>query len=567
MSHFKCQPPRDAQYTISTTKSGKDVLNDPKLNKGTAFTAAERQSLGLHGLLPTAVETMAQQVAKHYAQYTAFQTDLERNIYLHALYNNNEMLFYQLLSEHLEEMLPIIYTPTVGTAVQKFSAQFRRERGIYISYHERENMRAILEQQLSERDAHTCIVTDGSAVLGIGDQGIGGMAIAIGKQIVYALCGGLNPLNIIPIQLDCGTDNETLLADPHYLGWRHRRISEDEYQAFIEAFVTTINDIVPGIFIHWEDVAREHAVQILNQYDRQVCTFNDDIQGTGAVTMACLLSAIKKTGSSLAEQRIVIHGAGAAALGIAQHIAQAMQMQGIPVQQSSQQFYLLNRRGLLTQSMSGLNELQLQFAQADAAVADWPEAARKDLLGVVQQVKPTILIGCSTQAGAFSEAVVRTMADGVAQPIILPLSNPSQCSEVNPEDAIRWSDGRALVATGSPFAPVQYAGSEYTISQCNNALIYPAIGLGVTVARASRVSFEMLQAASEALSELMQNNANGNQLLPQLTAYPDASMQVARAVAKQAFKEGVSAYDEWTDLEDALQAVFWKPGYRPIQND
>lgn len=561
---FKSEPAFDAEYVNQTALVGKALLGCAQLNKGTAFSQQERDAFQLHGLLPAAIETMEQQLARHYAQYEMFQTDLERNVYLHALYNNNEMLFYQLIARHLIGMLPVIYTPTVGAAVEKFSAQFRRERGLYLCYEDRRHMRVRLQQMLAGRDVDTCIVTDGTAVLGIGDQGIGGMAIAIGKQIVYALCGGVSPMNVLPIQLDLGTDNEALLADPGYLGWRHRRVTGQAYDDFIAQFVSTITDLVPGMYIHWEDVAREQAVAILTRYQQDVCTFNDDIQGTGAVTMACLLAALAQTGQDLTQQRIVIHGAGAAALGIAEHLSQAMQGLGLSETDANRCFYLLNRRGLLTDDMSGLNSNQMRFAQPRASLVAWSQQTDLDLLQVVTEVKPTVLIGCSTQAGAFNEKVVRTMAKHVKRPIILPLSNPSDKSEVVPEDAIRWTDGQALVATGSPFAPVTYKGKCHVISQCNNALIYPAVGLGVRVSRAKRVTFGMLQAASEALSVQAQQGED-QQLLPALSQFPKASIPVAVAVAKQARDEDVAGVGDEVDLQAVVEKWFWQPGYRPME--
>ena len=563
MALLRCEPAFAARYTIKTPLLGKALLGCAQLNKGTAFSDQERDQFQLHGLLPAAIENIEEQLDRHYTQYCMFQTDLERNIYLHALYNNNEMLFYQLIAKHLSDMLPIIYTPTVGVAVEKFSAQFRRERGLYLCYQDRHHMRERLQQQLAERAIDTCIVTDGTAVLGIGDQGIGGMAIAIGKQIVYALCGGVNPMNVLPIQLDLGTDNEALLADPTYLGWRHQRITGQAYDDFIDQFITIVTDLVPGMYIHWEDVAREQAVAILARYQNDVCTFNDDIQGTGAVTMACLLAALVRTKQDLTQQRIVIHGAGAAALGIADHLSQAMQLAGMSEQQANRCFYLLNRRGLLTDDMTGLNAHQKRFAQPRAALASWAQQEDLNLLQVVTEVKPTILIGCSTQAGAFTEQVVRAMAEHTPRPIILPLSNPSDKSEIVPEDAIRWTNGRALVATGSPFAPVEYQGQTFVISQCNNALIYPAIGLGVRVSRAKRVTFGMLQAASMALSLQVQDGAD-QQLLPALSQYPEASVAVALAVANKARSEGVAGVADDVDLQAAVNDWFWRPGYRPM---
>lgn len=556
MQSFRCVPDDAADFTFETTLQGKMLLGMPQLNKGTAFTEGERRMLALEGLLPDTVESLDEQLVRHYEQYQAFESDLARNIYLHVLYSNNETLFYALLAKHLHEMLPVVYTPTVGAAVEKYSTQFRRERGLYLCYNDRDRMRGILEAQLQDRCIRACVVTDGTAVLGIGDQGVGGMAIAIGKQIVYALCGGVNPMQILPIQLDCGTDNEVLLNDPYYLGWRHKRIRGQAFDDFVEQFVATISELVPGIFIHWEDVEREQAVTILDRYQDRFPTFNDDIQGTGAVTMACLLAAIARTGSSLIEQRIVIHGAGAAALGVADHIANAMQQAGLSEAESHARFYLLNRRGLLTTKMEGLSAHQMRFAK-DMDAMDSLEA-------VVAKVKPTVLIGCSTQTNAFTQSIVETMSQHVERPIILPLSNPISKTEILPGDAIAWSHGKALVATGSPFDDVVYEGKTYVVSQCNNAFIYPAIGMGVLCARASCVSFTMLQAASVALSQCVASDANPSALLPALSQYPETSFQVALAVAKQAVKEGRSSLDE-AQVEANLKQMFWRPGYRPIQ--
>lgn len=570
MRSYSLRKDSQGQPYLLTHLSGRGVMGNPLLNKSCGFDLAEREEFGLLGQLPQQVETIEGQAKRHYQQFCTFKTDLERNIYLNALYNSNEILFYQLVSEHLEEMLPVIYTPTVGLAVERFSMQFRRTRGLYLAYKDKHRIDALLAEVLDD-EIELVVITDGSAVLGIGDQGIGGMAISIGKVMVYCLVGGINPHRVLPIQLDVGTDNAAQLENPFYLGARHPRISGPDYDRFIDDFITSVKKFSPNAYLHWEDFAREPATKILSTYKDNTCTFNDDIQGTGAVTLACILAAMNRANyDTLSEQRIVILGAGSAAIGIADQLVDAMVREGTSLEDARKQFWLLNSRGLLTDSMLNLNIFQTPYCRLEETVSGWHrnDKDQLDLLEVVRQVKPTILIGCSTVKDAFTQDIVELMAQSVKRPIILPLSNPIDRSEGNPAALLHWTKGQALVATGSPFAPVVVDDVTYEIAQCNNAFIFPAIGLGVTVAKATRLTDSMLLAASKSLAEYaLEHNTRGASLLPPLHLFPEYSKKIALAVAKSATEEGVSRLKDGTDLEGAIDECFWKPCYYPLRRE
>lgn len=551
---------------IDTSLCGHDLLDTPKLNKGCAFTQEEREKFNLIGLLPHQVETLEQQVARMYVQYHEHHTNLGRNIYLNVLHDYNETLFYKLVSEHLAEMLPIIYTPTVGDAVQRFSLEHRKPKGLYISYPDRDNIEKILDNRLPP-EVDLTVVTDGEAVLGIGDQGIGGINISSAKLMVYTLCGGISPHRVLPIQLDVGTNNPHLLNDPMYLGWRHERISGQEYDDFVDRFVQAITKKFPHILIHWEDLGRDNARRILSRYRNKICTFNGDMQGTGVVALSCVLAGVIASGIPLKDQRVVILGAGTAGVGIADQICQAMQRAGLSEEQARSRFWLIDRPGLLTKESSPLS-FQEPYAKNKEEILNW-ELRDPEYIGlydVVKNVKPTILIGSSTAAGAFNEEIVKTMAANVDRPIIMPLSNPTSLAEAKPEDLLKWTEGKAIIATGSPFPDVFYNDKWYRIAQSNNALAFPGIGLGAIAAKAKYLTDDMLWAATEALSEcspVYQDKMAP--LLPKLSETKMVSFNVALAVAEQARKEGLAQITDNENLAEVIKKIIWEPKYYPYR--
>lgn len=549
---------------IRTSLTGQDLLSASKINKGGAFTTEERALFGLTGLLPLQVETLEQQAARMYVQYHEHHSNLGKNIYLNVLHDYNETLFYKLASEHLEEMLPIIYTPTVGEAVQRFSLEHRKAKGLYISYNQRDDIDTILKHRLPP-EVDLTVVTDGEAVLGIGDQGIGGINISNAKLMVYTLCGGINPHRVLPIQLDVGTNNPHLLNDPMYLGWRHERITGQPYDDFIEQFVTALTKQFPHIFLHWEDLGRDNARRILTRYQNQICTFNGDMQGTGVVALACVLAGIIGSGIELPHHRIVIMGAGTAGVGIADQIYQAMRHTGLNEEEARARFWLIDRPGLLTQKTT-LLPFQQPYARRGLDTAHWTrrEPPYIGLYDVVKNIQPTILIGCSTVPHAFNEEIIKLMASQVERPIIMPLSNPTALAEATPEELIRWTNGRALIATGSPFTDILYQGQSYRIAQSNNALAFPGIGLGAIAAQARYVTDNMLWAATQALSRCsMVHLDKMAPLLPKLSEARMVSFSVAQAVALQARKEGIAQVDEHCNLTERIKQTLWEAKYFP----
>jgi malate dehydrogenase (oxaloacetate-decarboxylating) len=527
---------------VKTSLSGRNLLSNPQLNKGCAFTQKEREIFDLIGLLPHHVETLEQQVIRMHAQYHEQQTNMGKNIYLNVLHDYNETLFYKLINEHLEEMLPVIYTPTIGEAVERFSLEHRKPRGHYISYPERNHIEKILDNRLSP-EIDLIVVTDGEAILGIGDQGIGGINISSAKLMVYSLCGGINPNRVLPIQLDVGTNNQALLADPMYLGWRHERISGQAYDDFIDAFVYAVIKKNPHIFLHWEDIGRENASRILTRFRPKICTFNDDMQGTGVVTLSCILSAGTVTNTPLSEQRIVIFGSGTAGIGIANHICDGMQREGIAHTLARQQFWLLDKQGLLTETSDSLQSFQKTYARTLSELTHWTlrDPHSIQLYDVIKNVKPTILIGCSAVAGAFTEEIITLMANQVERPLIMPLSNPTYKAEAKPEDVLAWTRGKAMIATGSPFPDVNFNDQLIRIAQSNNAFAFPGIGLGAIAVKAKHLTDDMLWAATNALSQhspIMQDKNAA--LLPKISHAKSISYQVALAVARQAQAEGIA---------------------------
>ncbi len=545
------------QTVIETTLSGNDLLGTPKLNKGCAFTLEERKTFDLTGLLPTQVETLEQQAARMYVQFGEHQTNLGKNIYLNVLHDYNETLFYKLVSQHLEEMLPIIYTPTVGEAVQRFSTELRKPKGLYISYEDKDRLDELLDHRIN---AHIdlSVVTDGEAVLGIGDQGIGGINISIAKLMVYTLCGGISPHRVLPIQLDVGTNNPHLLNDPMYMGWRHERIHGQAYDDFIQQFVSAITKKFPHLLLHWEDMGRDNARRILTKYRNEICTINGDMQATGVVALACVLAGVMASGIPLKDHRVVILGAGTAGVGIADQIVSAMQREGLSEKDALSRFWLVDRQGLLTDETDCL-PFQKPYVRAASDVKDWGGTT---LVDVVKNTKPTILIGCSTVAGAFNEEVVHLMQSSTERPIIMPLSNPTSLAEAKPEDLLRWTDGKAIIATGSPFPEVLHDARKIRIAQSNNALAFPGIGLGTIAAKARHLTDNMLFAATTALAECSPVTQDKMApLLPKLAEARMVSYKVALAVANAARADGVSSLPKEADLPAIIRQMMWEPRY------
>jgi malate dehydrogenase (oxaloacetate-decarboxylating) len=554
---------RAAEVVSPRIPRGMDLLDTPLLNKGTAFSDTERTQFGLHGLLPPCVETLEEQVARAHEAYARKEDDLERHIYLRALQDNNEVLFYRLLLEHIEQMTPIIYTPTVALACQQFSHIYRRPRGMFIGYPQRDSIAELLRNRPNP-NVDVIVVTDGERILGIGDQGVGGLGIPIGKLSLYTLIGGIRPERTLPIVLDVGTNNAERIDDPEYLGWRHERITGDDYFAFIEQFVAAVKEELPETCLQWEDFANTHARPILERYRDQLLTFNDDIQGTAAVALGTILAAIKVTGKSLKDQQIVMLGAGAAATGVADGLRAAMTEEGLTEEEARSRFWLVNSKGVLHSGRKDLSNEQMIYAQPENRIAGWPRTCNGNigLADVIGRIEATILVGLSTVSCAFSETIVREMARKVERPIIFPLSNPTSKCEATPEDLIRWSDGHALVATGSPFAPVSYNGREIPIAQCNNVYIFPAVGLGVIASSARRITDSMMLAAARTLAAnspaLKDPFAS---LLPSLTDLRRVAADIALAVGIAAQKDGVAAHVTEDELRARVMATQWTPVY------
>ena len=541
---------------------GMELLDDPLLNKGTAFSLEERLALGLDGLLPPQVESLDEQVGRAYRAFLRKPDDLERHIYLRALQDTNEVLFYRLLLDHLEEMVPVVYTPVVALGCEEFSHIYRRPRGLILAYPLRESLPELLRNR-SHREIDVIVVTDGERILGIGDQGAGGLGIPIGKLSLYTLIGGIRPERTLPIALDVGTNNLERLRDPEYLGWRHARVTGPDYDAFIDRFVAAVQQELPDVLLQWEDFAIDHARPILERYRDRLLTFNDDIQGTAAVVLAALLRAVGISGTRLVDQRIVLLGAGSAALGVADYVREAMAQEGLPAGDARRRFWLVNSKGLLETRRTDLTPDQRGYAAPSEEVAGWSDGgAPIDLAAVVRHVHPTILIGLSTVGGAFHEPIVREMAGHVARPIILPLSNPTVRSEAAPADLYAWTDGRALVATGSPYPPVEHGGSRVRIAQCNNVYIFPALGLGIRASRARRVTDGMILGAARALAEHPAvAAATDAALLPALPQLRAVARDVAIAVGEAAERDGVAPVVDGRVLRAQVEAERWTPAY------
>jgi malate dehydrogenase (oxaloacetate-decarboxylating) len=561
---------QNSESCCETKARGLDVLNSPQLNKGTAFTADERNALGLNGLLPSDVGTLDSQVRRAYIQYDRLPDALSRNIYLTSLHDRNEVLFYRLFSEHLREMIPIVNDLTVGMAMEQYHHECRRPRGVYLSI---DHTDAIEHAFASVRpgEIDLIVATDGEQILGIGDWGVGAIEVSIGKLAIHTAAGGIDPARVVPVMLDVGTNRESLLDDPTYIGNRHTRIRGKRYDAFIDAYFKVVTRLFPGALLQWEDFAPGNGRRILEKYGDRACIFNDDIQGTGAITLAAVISAVRVCGTPLRNQRVVIFGAGTAGIGIADQIRHAMVIEGLSKEDAAKRFWCVDRQGLLTTDMADLGDHQVAYARPAAESSTWKHDGKHngngngvDLAEVVHRVKPTMLIGASTVAGSFTEAIVKDMAANTDRPIIFALCNPPARAAANPADLILWTDGRALIATGSPFGPVTHKGVTYVIGQVNNAMLYPGLALGTIVSRASRISDSMFVAAASAVSSLVAVRLPGASLLPHIDNMRSVSATVAVAVAEAAEAEGLARV-QFDDIVQDVQDAMWQPEYRRIQ--
>jgi len=556
--------PTETQPTVTVPADifGYHLLADSRLNKGTAFSEDERDTFGLHGLLPPRVATIDEQVSRRLAGFRQFATDLERYAFLRDLQDTNETLYYALLAQNLAELLPIVYTPTVGAGCRSFSRLFRKPRGLFLSLPRRGSIRHILANPQFD-NTEVIVVTDGERILGLGDQGAGGMGIPIGKLALYTACGGIDPGRGLPVILDVGTDNIDNLKDPLYVGWRHERVRGQEYDDFIEEFVSAVTERWPHVLLQWEDFAKHNATRLLERYRDRLCTFNDDIQGTAAVATGTLLAAINVTGTPLKEQRIAIFGAGSAGCGIASLLLAAMVADGLDPKEAARRFYLIDKDGLLIEGMRDIAPFQAPFLQAREV-----RTGEGTLMDVIQSARPTALIGVSGQTGAFNEAVVRAMGAQHTRPIIFPLSNPVSCAEARPADVDMWSQGRAVIGAGSPFPPLTRNGKPFSIDQTNNSYIFPGVGLAAVATRARRISDAMFMAAARALADMSPARSDPNaNLLPPVTALRDVAIVVAVAVAKQAHAEGLTRGVNADGVEQAVRGKMWAPRYLPYRRE
>ena len=563
------KPRQNGNHCCETQARGLAVLNSPLLNKGTAFTAEERKALGLTGLLPPDISTLGDQVKCAYIQYERLADALSKNVYLTALHDRNEVLFYRLFSEHLREMIPIVNDLTVGLAMEQYHHECRRPRGVYLSIDHAEAIEeAFVNLGAGPGDIDLILATDAEQVLGIGDWGVGGIEVSIGKLAIFTAAGGIDPARAIPVMLDVGTNRESLLNDPMYIGNRHTRIRGERYDAFIDAYVRAATKLFPNALLQWEDFAPGNGRRILEKYRDRICIFNDDMQGTGAITLAAAISAVRVCGTPLRNQRVVIFGAGTAGIGVADQLRDAMVREGLSKEDAARRFWCVDRPGLLTADMDGqLQDYQAPYARPPAENQAWKHGRNGngvDLAEVVRRVQPTMLIGASTVAGSFTEAIVREMAAHTDRPIIFALCHPAARAAANPADLLAWTDGRALVVTGSSFAPVTLKGVTYVIGQANNAMLYPGLALGAIVSRASRISEGMFAAAASAVSSLVTVRQPGASLLPHIDDLRSVSVTVAVAVAEAAEAEGLARV-KLGDIVQQVQDAMWQPEYRRIQ--
>ena len=542
--------------------AGPALLETALLNKGSAFSSEERDSFNLTGLLPHNIETIEEQSLRAYHQLRSFTSDMDKHIYLRNIQDTNETLFHHLIEQHIEEVMPLIYTPTVGQACEKFSQIYRRKRGLFISYPERHKIDDML-QNATKQNVKVIVVTDGERILGLGDQGIGGMGIPIGKLALYTACGGISPAYCLPILLDVGTNNQQLLDDPMYMGWRNPRISGDEYNEFVDLFIQAVKRRWPEVLLQFEDFAQGNATPLLNRYRDQLCCFNDDIQGTAAVSVGALIAACLNKGQKLSQQKIAFLGAGSAGCGIAEHIIRQMQREGLTEEQARSQVFMVDRYGLLTDNMTELQKFQEPLVQKQSAIEHWDKSQKLGLAQVVKQAKITVLFGVSGQKGLFTQEVIESLCANTENPIVLPLSNPTSRVEATPQEVMNWSRGRAIIATGSPFANTTFNGQSFEVSQCNNSYIFPGIGLGVLAARATGISDNMLMAASQALADIsVQYEKAPGAILPPIRFIQEISKEIAYAVALQAVKDKLALPVTAENLERRLKANFWLPEYR-----
>jgi malate dehydrogenase (oxaloacetate-decarboxylating) len=550
-----------------TSLRGTEVLTHPFLNKGVAFTQEERDQLGLKGLLPPAVLTLDDQSRRAYEQYSTQPNDLLKYVFLYSLRERNSVLYYRLITDHLVEMLPIIYTPTISLAVKEYSHLFQRARGVYLTIEDPESIEDSFKNlDVSADDIDLIVATDGERILGIGDWGVGGIGIANGKIAVYIAAAGIHPSRVISVILDNGTNRTSLLNDPLYIGYRHSRIRGERYAEFIDQYVKTVSKMFPQAILHWEDFGQVNARPILEKYRDKVCTFNDDIQGTGAVSLAVVLSAVRASGVPLRDHRIVLFGSGTAGIGVADQICKGLIREGLSDEEARRRFWCIDRPGLLLDNMTDLLDFQKPYARPEKEVLNWKQSLGDggiSLKDVVKHVHPTILIGLSTVGGAFTEEIIKEMVAHTERPIILPLSNPTKSAEAKPADLIEWTEGKALVATGSPFEPVTYNNVLYEIGQSNNAFVFPGIGLGTIVSRASRITDRMLEAAATTVASLVEHNTIGSSLLPDIKKLRAVSASVAIEVVKAAMEDGVAS-NKPEDIIQAVQDHMWQPKYPPI---
>ncbi|MGE5056301.1 MAG: NAD-dependent malic enzyme [Acidobacteriota bacterium] len=556
-----------SDMVLETPLSGFDLMNFPILNKGTAFTEEERTDFSLHGLLPPHLGCLEDQAERRLKALRNFATDFQRYAYLRDLQDTNETLFYAVLVRNLEEMMPLVYTPTVGEGCQRFSEIWRKPRGLFLSYANRQRVGEILAHHRYDA-IRIIVVSDGERILGLGDQGAGGMGIPIGKLALYTACAGIHPQSCLPVLLDVGTDNQERLRDPVYVGWRHERVRGAEYDAFVDQFISAVVDRWPHVLLQWEDFAGINAGRLLERYRDQLCSFNDDIQGTAAVAAGSLMAAIQVTGTAWADQRIVLFGAGSAGMGIASFLVSAMKSAGLSESEARSRFFAVDKDGLLTEGMAGIRASQERFVQPRSHVEQWnlESPGYIGLFDVIRNARPTTLIGVSGQAGAFTETIIRAMAAHVERPVIFPLSNPTSRSEATPADLIRWTEGRALIGTGSPFASVPWQQRHMPIDQTNNAYIFPGLGLGILAVRATRVTNSMFTAAAQCLAELSPAlSGKSDRLLPPVSAIRSVSITVAKAVALRAMHDGVAAPVDEHTLDSRLRTNIWEPVYLPYR--
>ncbi|MGG1671978.1 NAD-dependent malic enzyme [Paenibacillus sp. NRS-1783] len=555
--------------SIETKLTGKELLANPLLNKGVAFTLEERQQLGLDGLLPPTILTIEEQVQRVYEQFQSQPDNLRKNIALNDLFNRNTVLYYRLLSEHLSEMLPIVYTPTVGQAIQEYSHEYHKPGGMYLSIG---NLSAIKEAfknlNLDPEDIDLIVATDSESILGIGDWGVGGINISIGKLAVYTAAAGIDPSRVLAVVLDAGTNNEILLEDPLYMGNRHKRVRGEQYDQFIDTYVQTALSYFPNALLHWEDLGNVNARNIINKYGSSILTFNDDIQGTGAVTLAGVMSGVKLSGVPLSKHRVLVFGPGAAGIGNADQISAAMMLEGLSETEARSNFWAYDYRGLLTNETEGLFPFQVPYVRDAAEYRDWErvEDGKIPLLEVIRRVKPTILIGTSGVTGAFSEEIVKEMAKHTEHPIIMPMSNPTPLAEATPEDLIRWTEGKALIATGSPFEPITYNNVKFEIGQSNNAFVFPGLGLGAIVVKSKIITDSMFAAAAHAVADIVDLSQPGASLLPKISELREVSEAVAVAVAEAAVQDGIARHQP-DDIRQAVRDAMWDCKYRPIKQN